>query len=508
MSFFSFLSKQNNTASKEENFNNVFTKELFVNIINSSHMIMIFFSKTDGWIGANEKFFKIFGYKDIENFRNQHESIRELFLSEAEEIFTEDDNSWLNYIKKYNKNGYKIKLHNANKELLEINLRCKAIDNSSEIYMLELEDVSEIYNAAIKTKSIEKLKTKILSNIDHYLHTSMNQITKSLDLIFKTQINKAQKEYLNLIDNSSKNLISNIENLLNFSQIQNKQLSINNSNFELIASMEKLIYNHIITGKNSNVKILSFIDPKLPQELYSDIKKIKQIMNLFIKNAIKSSEKGGIVNIEIKLLKRESNGDCSIGFSVKNNGKAIDKDNISLITKSFKSGDYTDDKLDIELSLAYGLIKLLGSELNIQSKDSNGSCFNFVLNFLGSNGQRYKMKPKKKVKVLLIDKTKINEANLLSIYLRSFTLDVVKSDLLDKKVYDGVKVLYIVANQNDLDFILKFATIDKRTPVILLVNEGEELQEKLTGIIDEVISSPLLPSVISEHLELVEAKKD
>ena len=496
MGVFSFLSKQDNDNPKLEVdvFSEVFTKELLMEIVNSVNIMMLFFSKDKGWIGANKEFFRVLGFNSILDFQEKYSSVRDLFFSESEEIFTEDDKSWLEYIKKHKKDGYSVKLYNANKDILDINLKCIALPSFNEVYILEFENVSKLQDSILKSKEIKKLKTEFLSNIGHEFRTPMNGIIGFLDLLSKTEMDNVQKEYLHLIDDSSRNLMSNIENLLDLSQMQGGRLTIDNAYFELIPQMEELIYNHIMIGKDRGIKVLSFIDPKLPLELYSDIRKIKQIMNSLIQNAIKFTPDGGKVVIEIKLLKIEINGNCSIGFSVKDNGKGISKED---------SKNHADERLGIGLSLSHGLVELLGSELNIQSSEGEGSSFNFVLNFESSKGQTYKMVPNQKVKILLLDKAKIDEANFLSIYLRSFGINVVKTNLLDDKIYDGVEILYILANQNDLKWVLTLATFEKKIPIVLLLDEREKLQPKLIQFIDDVISLPLSPSSISKHLESI-----
>jgi CheY-like chemotaxis protein len=94
----------------------------------------------------------------------------------------------------------------------------------------------------------------------------------------------------------------------------------------------------------------------------------------------------------------------------------------------------------------------------------------------------------------------VEEANFLTIYLRSFAIDVVKSNQLDSNVYEGVDALYIVANQADSSWMLELGTYSKKTPIVLLLEQDEKLQTKLTHIVNETIKKPLLASNIAKHL--------
>ena len=504
MGIFSFLTRRKVVRQDESEerieFDDYLTKDFFLELADNNSSMMLYFTKKDGWIGANKHFFETFKYSDIREFRREHESVRDIFLNESEEIFTEDDKSWLDYIRKYKHDGYDVTIAINSGKILSISAKCHTFADSHEIYILELEDVSKLHNSKLKTKEVEKLKTKFLSNIGHEFRTPMNGILGFVDLLGKTELDKKQREYLSMINRSSKNLMANIETLLDLSQMQSGRLYVENTPFAILDEMERIAYNLSMLGRDKGIKVLSFIDPKLPRELEGDIRKIKQIMNSLAQNAIKFTSRGGKVIIEVKLLKRQLNGDCSISFSIKDNGKGIAQEQLALIVEPFNAGNQADERLGVGLSLSHGLVNLLGSELRIQSEEGQGSYFNFVLDFKGSKGQTYKMMPKKKVKVLLLDQSKVDEANFLTIYLRAFAIDVVKSNILDATVYDDIDALYIVGDQSDSSWMFELGSYTKEAPVVILLEESQKLQTKLTYLVDEVIYKPLHPSSMAKHL--------
>ena len=498
MGIFSFFNRLSVQESHVDSFSEYFSKDIVLEIIDKSRSRMIFFTKENGWIGANKIFFDTLNIKNIEEFRQRFDSIRDMFLSESEEIFTESDGSWLDYIKKYRHNGYDLTLKDANNNILNISAKCHTINR--DFYILELEDVTDFYNAKLKTKEVEKLKAKFLANIGHEFRTPMNGILGFLELLSHSHLDKKQTEYIELITKSSKNLMGNIETLLDLSQMQGGRLHLELASFDITHEMEQLMYNFFILGRDKGIKVLSFIDPKLPKELTGDIRKIKQIMSSLIQNAIKYTPREGRVIVEVKLLKRQMNGECSIGFGIKDDGNGISNEQLALISEPFTAGTQADERLGVGLSLSSGLIDLLGGELRVQTQEGVGSSFNYVLDFKESSGQSYKMMPKRKVKVLLLNPNKIDEANFLTTYLRSFAIDVVKSNTLDKDIYENISTLYIIADQNDSSWMLKLGTFIKKTPVVMLLDDGEKLQTKLTHIIDDEIKKPLFPSVMSKHL--------
>ena len=499
MGIFSRFFRQKAQEVPKSNNDKYFSKVLYENIVNSSDLMMLYFTKKDGWIGANKTYFDISGVKNIEEFKERYDGIKDIFSSESEDIFIDDDKTWLEYVMSHEE-GYRLTLLNKNKKLLNILAKCKLISNTQNIYVLELQDITQLHLANQKATDVEQLKSKFLSNIGHEFRTPMNGILGFIELISQTTLSKKQAEYIELINRSSRNLMANIETLLDLSQMQGGRLKLNNSPFAILSEMEEVAYNYYIQARGKNISVLTFIDPKLPQELIGDIKKIKQVMHSLVQNAIKFTPSGGKVIMEVKLLKRQQNGDCSIGFSVKDNGQGIPKEQIASILEPFSAGNQADERLGVGLSLSNGLVQLFGSELKIQSEAGVGSHFNFTIQFKASKGQAYKMLPKKKVKVLLLEKSRIDEANFLTIYLRSFAMDVIKSNVINERIFDGIDALYVVANQQDLSWIRELATYSKKVPVILLVQEREKLETKATHIVDSIIKTPLLASHVSTQL--------
>ena len=475
-------------------------KGFYTAVLDKSNTMLLYFFPGEGWIGANETFFNVVECDKMSQYRGKYASIRDMFVSESEEIFTESDKSWLDYIKKHHKNGYALTLKNAQHEILQLKAYVHTFNEYKNFYVLELEDVTQLYNAELKTQEVEELKTKFLANIGHEFRTPMNGILGFVELMAQTTLDKRQQEYLQMIHHSSKNLMTNIETLLDLSQLQSGRLELASEEFNLLPQMEKLAQNFSAMGEERGIQVLAFIDPKLPKTIISDAKKINQIMFSLTQNAIKFTPRGGKVIIEVKLLKRQQNGECSIGFGVRDNGQGISSEQIAQIHEPFTSGNHADERLGVGLSLSNGLVNLLGSTLKIQSKEESGTYVNFVLDFKATLEQNYKMVPKKKVKVLLLENAKIEEANFLTIYLRSFAIDVIKSNILDEHVYDGIETLYIVANQEDSSWMLELGTYAKKAPIVLLLEKGAKLQTKLTHIVDDVITQPLLPSVVAQHL--------
>jgi signal transduction histidine kinase/CheY-like chemotaxis protein len=476
-------------------------KELFYKVLDTDADPLLFFTKESGWIGANKAFFDLVPIQNIEELRSKHESIRELFDHEDEEVFTEFDKSWLDYIRTHCPSGYGLGILDQSGKMHVMSATSTLIqEGGTDLYLLRLEDQSNLVDLKAEVVKVEQLKSKFLANIGHEFRTPMNGILGFVDLLSKTSPNDTQLEYIHSVQGSARNLMSNIENLLDLAQMQNGRLSISKSEFNIVSEMEELARGSVSMGADKGVGILFFIDPKLPTYVTGDVRKIKQVINNLFNNALKFTHSGGRITIEIKLLKRNTSGTCNIGFTVKDTGKGISKSELSYITRPFVSGDHADNRLGVGLSLSHGLISLMGGELKITSDEGKGSSFSFALTLDGSSDHAMQMINAHSVKVALIDEKRVDDANHLTNYLRSFGISVTKTQMIDETLFTNAEVVYLVASQEKNEWMMPLSRMKRECKTVLLLDEHERLQAKMLHVIDMPLSKPLLPTSLLDHL--------
>lgn len=481
----------------EQNIN----KELFYKVLDTDSDPLLFFTKENGWIGANKAFFDLVPIQNIEELRSKHESIRELFDHEDEEVFTEYDKSWLDYLRTHCPKGYGLGIIDQSGKMHVMSATSTLIqEGGTDLYLLRLEDQSNLVDLKAEVVKVEQLKSKFLANIGHEFRTPMNGILGFVDLLSKTSPSDTQLEYIHSVQGSARNLMSNIENLLDLAQMQNGRLNISKSEFNIVSEMEELARGSVSLGADKGVGILFFIDPKLPTYVTGDIRKIKQVITNLFNNALKFTQAGGRITIEIKLLKRNTTGTCNIGFTVKDTGKGISKTELSYITRPFVSGDHADNRLGVGLSLSHGLISLMGGELKITSDEGKGSSFSFALTLEGSSDHAMQMINAHSVKVVLIDEKRLDDANHLTNYLRSFGVSVTKTQMIDESIFTNTEVVYFVASQEKSEWMMPLARMKRECKTVLLLDEHERLQAKMLHVIDMPLSKPLLPTSLLDHL--------
>lgn len=232
-----------------------------------------------------------------------------------------------------------------------------------------------------KAEESDKLKSSFLANLSHEIRTPMNAIIGFSDLLNDSKLSEKDKaEYLKIIRNSGSNLVSIIEDLLEMSKIDAKQISPKLVSFDLNKCVQDLFDSIKVTipaVKKIDFQVIYNPSPT-SRNILSDEVKLKQIITNLITNAIKYTENGTVafgytVNEKENILE----------FTVKDSGIGIDKKNVSIIFDRFRR---IEDDFSVELSgLGLGLaickayIEMLGGSIKVESTVGVGSNFVFTI---------------------------------------------------------------------------------------------------------------------------------
>ena len=142
----------------------------------------------------------------------------------------------------------------------------------------------------------------------------------------------------------------------------------------------------------------------------------------------------------------------------------------------------------------------MGGNLKIESEKNSGSEFSFILDFPSAMVQSYDQIKHKRAKVALFDDKRIDDAKLLTNYLRSFGVHVTKVHMDDETIFEDTDIVYLIASQSQSSWMMELGTLTKKCRVVLLLEEEEKIKARILHIVDYGLSKPLIPSKISTHL--------
>ncbi len=241
----------------------------------------------------------------------------------------------------------------------------------------------ELINAKLKAEESDHLKSSFLANLSHEIRTPMNAINGFTDLLMTTQLTDSEKtEYLQVIDKSGKNLVSIIDDLIEMSKIDSKQIVPNYASVNLLTCMQE-VYNtvKITIPKTKEVSLLPPVITVPPlRNIITDETKLKQVLTNLITNGIKYTEKG-TVTFGVKLSERNK----IIRFYVKDTGQGISPENQQFIFDRFKRIDtdlaIREGGLGLGLAISKAYVELLKGDISLTSKVGKGSEFSFTIPF-------------------------------------------------------------------------------------------------------------------------------
>lgn len=231
-------------------------------------------------------------------------------------------------------------------------------------------------------QSANKAKSQFLANMSHEIKTPLNAIIGFSDLLINTPLNQEQLSYMTTVNQSATTLLGIINDILDFSKIEAGKLELDfqdTSLKDLLYSISQVV-RYDLEQKNLNLKI--DIDAQIPETLFIDPTRLKQILLNLLSNAIKFTVKGGII-LQIRCKKQINSRTQRVRFSVIDTGIGILPINQKRIFEPFLQEDNSTTRkyggTGLGLTITNQLLQLMQSKLKLKSVPEEGSEFYFDL---------------------------------------------------------------------------------------------------------------------------------
>ncbi len=239
-----------------------------------------------------------------------------------------------------------------------------------------IEDIKEQND---KIREHERLKTDFLMNMSHSLRTPLNAIigfAEALQMKIFGELNPKQEEYILDIQNSGKEMLGLVNDILDMSKIEAGAMKLLRTEVDISLLINEAVNIVRSLANKKNITITNNV-PNEPICIMADTQKFNQIMYNLLSNAVKFTNENGNIEVGIKELKK------SIQIYVKDDGIGIDKKYHGKIFAKFEqvdgsnSGKYASSGLG--LTITKELIEMHNGKIWVESKVNAGTKFTFEL---------------------------------------------------------------------------------------------------------------------------------
>ncbi len=332
----------------------------------------------------------------------------------------------------------------------------------------------ELIAAREEALQLSKAKDMFISVMSHEIRTPLNAVIGMSHLLLDNNSEEIHRENLGILKFSAENLMTLINNVLDFTKIETGNIELERTTIELHELVQSITSSMQFNASEKKIYIRNNVDSAIPQTIIGDRTRLCQILLNLVGNAVKFTETGG-VTIDAQVIGQADNY-VKIRFAITDTGIGIANDKINTIFESFKQAESDTSRkyggTGLGLAITKKLIELHGANIHVDSVLGKGSTFWFTLKF---------------------DKEHLDTTNPIN------------------TVETGLQITVLVVDDNQINRLLINKVLTKWGASIEFAENGEEAIEKLetNHQIDVVLMDIHMPVMGGiEATQIIRSKED
>ncbi len=261
----------------------------------------------------------------------------------------------------------------------QITIRCMDQDGRVVGVNILFVDMTKIVDALERAEMADKAKSNFLANMSHEIRTPMNAINGMAEFILRDSKEEDARRYAAFIKSASKTLLSIINDILDFSKIESGKLELVEDSFLMASVLNDVVTMMEIRLQDKPVELKVDIEEEIPNALYGDEVRFKQVLINLLGNAVKFT-KVGHIKLKMRYEKIDSEH-CRIKTKIIDTGIGIKPEDMQNIFSSFTQVDTKKNRAvegtGLGLAISRSLIEKMGGSIQVESVYGKGTTFSF-----------------------------------------------------------------------------------------------------------------------------------
>jgi signal transduction histidine kinase/CheY-like chemotaxis protein len=263
-----------------------------------------------------------------------------------------------------------LELFTANKELREL------ADTLEKLVEIRTRELKEARDQAL---SANKAKSAFLANMSHEIRTPMSGILGMAELMLESQLTAAHRQQARVILDSSKSLLTIINDILDLSKLESHKLQLEQREFDLYELLDGVVDTLTIPACKKHLELGVIPAAPLPRRLFGDSVRLRQVLLNLVGNAVKFTDAGS-VTIAVR-ADADGADNIRLHVAVRDTGRGIKiEDRQRLFTKFSQLDDSRKRRHEgtgLGLAISKNLVELMGGEIGVEGEPGQGSTFWF-----------------------------------------------------------------------------------------------------------------------------------
>lgn len=368
-----------------------------------------------------------------------------------------------------------------------------------------------------ETEVVNRSKSLLLAKLSHEIRTPMNGVIGMTSLLSETELTQEQREYTDVIIESSEGLMTTINDMMvndviTYSENGTGRMELEEKDYDLRNMVESVLDNFAIKAVQLGVELIYQMDKDVPELVVGDETRLRQVLMNLVENAMRFTTKGEILLV-VRALRVLEGNQADIGFEVRDTGTGMPANEIELLSKNINDINTKEDSNAITLIISKKLVNLMGGKLELENKEGNrpGTVIKFKIRTrisLQPQRSAAKFNSVSKAKNILLVDDNFTSRNILKKQLELWSLSptVVSSakealELVNRNQrFDLVITDMEMPGTNGIELSGVMKQMNPKTSFILLNECGNEQYKEHAGLFRNILTKPVKQNLLYKHI--------